>query len=249
MERVDQAASFQSGATPVSLVKPLPCVGQPFELLAMDLVGPLERTQRGHKYILTAMCLFSKYPEAFPLKRVDRESVTEALMEIISRHGLPGTVLTDQGSVFMSGVFKKVCHTLGISKIRTSPYHPQSDGAIEHWHSCLKGMIVKAQVCKRDWDTFLKYVLLAYQNTPHVVTGFSPFDLLHAGKVQGPLKMLRDSWFQKEWLPVNLCEWYTDAKTKLAEMSLIVTEREAKAKARMKDVYDRNAKANQVNLS
>ena len=70
---------------------------------------------------------------------------------------------------------------------------------------------MKAQVCKRDWDTFLKYVLLAYRDTLHIVTGFSPFDLLHAEKVQGPLKM-RDSWFQKECLPVNLCEWLTDAK-------------------------------------
>ena len=66
------------------------CVGQPFEFLATDLVGPLERTQRGHKYFLTAMCLFSKYPEALPLKT---ESVTEGLMEIISRHGFPATVL------------------------------------------------------------------------------------------------------------------------------------------------------------
>ena len=57
------------------------------------------------------MCLFFKYPEALPLKRVDMESVVEGLMEIISKHGLPGTVLKDQGSVFMSGVFKKICDT------------------------------------------------------------------------------------------------------------------------------------------
>ena len=81
--------------------------------------------------------------------------------------------------------FKRFVILLGISQIRTSRYHPQSDGSLECWHSCLKGMIVKAQVCKRDWDTFLKYVLLAYRDTPHVVTGFSPFDLLHAGKTPG----------------------------------------------------------------
>ena len=121
---------------PRAPLKPLPCIGQRFELLAMDLVGPLERTQRGRKYILTAMYLFSKYPAAPPLKRVDTESVVEGLVEILSRHGLPETVLTDQGSVFMSGV-KKICDTLGISQIRTSPYHPQSDGALEWWHACL----------------------------------------------------------------------------------------------------------------
>ena len=43
---------------PRAPLKPLPCIGQPIELLAMDLVGPIERTQRVHKYIMTAMCLF-----------------------------------------------------------------------------------------------------------------------------------------------------------------------------------------------
>ena len=80
---------------------------------------------------------------------------------------------------------------------------------------------------------YFKYILLAYRDTPHVVTVFSPFDLLHARKVQGPLEVLRNSWFQKEWLPVDLCEWLTEAKAKLAKMSLIVTEREAEAKALM----------------
>ena len=36
----------------------------------------------------------------------------------------------------MSGVFKTICDTLGISQIRTSLYHPQSDGALERWHAC-----------------------------------------------------------------------------------------------------------------
>ena len=45
----------------------------------------------------------------------------------------------------MPGVFKKICDTLGISQIRISPYHPQSDGALERWHACLKGTIVKAR--------------------------------------------------------------------------------------------------------
>ena len=49
--------------------------------MAMDIVGPLPTTPRGHKYLLTAMCLHTKYPEAITLKRVDTEAVVEALME------------------------------------------------------------------------------------------------------------------------------------------------------------------------
>ena len=47
---------------------PLPVISIPFSRMAFDLVGPLPRTKRGNKYILTCMCLGSKYPEAIPLK-------------------------------------------------------------------------------------------------------------------------------------------------------------------------------------
>ena len=68
------------------------------------------------------MDLFSKYPEAIPLKRIDNISVLEAMVEIFSRHGLPKVLLTDQGSVFTSRITSKIFE---VHKIRTSPYHPQ----------------------------------------------------------------------------------------------------------------------------
>ena len=94
-------------------LQPLPCVSEPFEKVAFDLVGPLPRTSSGYKYILTMICLFTKYPEAIPLKRVDNESVLEAMIEFFSRHCLPKTILTDQGSVFMSTVLGDVRCTQG----------------------------------------------------------------------------------------------------------------------------------------
>ena len=52
----------------------------PFSRLAFDVVGPLPRTKSGYKYILTCMCYASKYPEAIPLKKVDAQSVAEAMV-------------------------------------------------------------------------------------------------------------------------------------------------------------------------
>ena len=80
---------------------PLPCIGEPFRLVAMDIVGPIPRSSSGYKYLLTLMDLYSKYPEAIPLKRVNNEAVLEALLEVISRHGIPEAILTDQGTVFI----------------------------------------------------------------------------------------------------------------------------------------------------
>ena len=123
---------------------PLP-ITVPFSRLAFDMVGPLPRTRSGFKYVLTCMCYASKYLEAIPLKRVDAQSVAEGMVEVYSRTGLPTEILTDQGTVFMSTLRKQLCDVLEIKRIRTSPYHPESDGMLERWHASMKSMIKKTR--------------------------------------------------------------------------------------------------------
>ena len=67
-----------------------------------------------------------------PLKRVDAQSVAEAMLEVFA---LPREIL---GSVFMGRMMKEMCKMLGIKQIRTSPYHFQTDGCLERWHGSLK---------------------------------------------------------------------------------------------------------------
>ena len=93
----------------------------------------------------------------------------------------------------MSGLTKQLCETLEIEKVRTSPYHPQSDGALERWHACLKGMLKKSETNLKMWDKQLKYLLFAYRDSPYCVTGFSPFTLLYGREVKGPLSVLKSA--------------------------------------------------------
>ena len=222
-------------------LQPLPCVGEPFQKVAFDLVGPLPRTPSGNKYLLTAMCLYTKFPIAVPLKKVDNVSVLEAMMEIFSVYGIPDELLTDQGSVFTSKLTILMCKTFGITKLRTSPYHPQSDGALERWHACLKVMVKKSGGKLSEWDKQLKYVLFAYRDTPHCVTGFSPFSLMFGRDVRGPLHFLKNSWLEGEVDVCSVGDWLASVKAKMWEMSEIVSDREVKAKASMKSHYDRSA--------
>ena len=223
-------------------LQPLPCIGEPFRVVAMDIVGPLPRSSSGYQYLLTLMDLYTKYPEAVPLKRVTNEAVLEALLEVISRHGIPEMILTDQGSVFMSKLTKSVCNVLGIEQIRTSPYHPQSDGALERWHACLKGMMKKADVELKNWDKSLKYLLFAYRDTPHSVTGFSPFELLFGRDVKGPLSLIHSSWLDHDAEGIEASGWLKCLKEQMRLTSEVVSEREKLAKAKMKLAYDRHAK-------
>lgn len=113
--------------------------------MAFDLVGPLTRTKAGNKYLLTTICMGSRYPDALPLKRVDAVTVAEAMMELFSRTGLPAEMLTDQGSVFTSKLMNELCKLLDIKALKTSPYHPQTNGCLERWHGSLKAMLRKAK--------------------------------------------------------------------------------------------------------
>ena len=176
------------------------------------------------------------------MKRVDNESVLEAMVDIFSRHGFPKEMLTDQGSVFTSKITRQMCKNFEIHKIRTSPYHPQSDGALERWHACLKGMLNRSEVELKNWDKQLKFLLFAYRDTPHCVTGFSPFTLLFGRDVRGPLELLSNSWLEGEEDVANVFEWLDTVKARMVEMAEVVSDRERKSKQEMKRYYDRSAK-------
>ncbi len=84
---------------------------------------------------------------------------------------------------------------LGITAIKTSPYHPQTDGLVERFNQTLKNMLRKfVSDTGRDWDKWLPFLLFSYREVPQASTGFSPFELLYGWWVQGPLDLLRKSW-------------------------------------------------------
>ncbi len=108
-----------------------PVTTVPFESIAFDLVGPLPKARGGVKFILTYICLASRWPDAVPLRNVAAETVASGMSNIIFRTGIPLRILTDRGSVFMGKVVDKLCSILGVDQLHTSPYRPQSNGILE----------------------------------------------------------------------------------------------------------------------
>ena len=109
----------------------MPVVSEPFALLAMDIVGPLERTVSGNKYILVLVDYATRYPEAIPLRPIDDETIADEFIRVFTRTGIPQKLLTDQGSNFTSTLMKQVLESLNVTHLRTSPYHPQTDRVVE----------------------------------------------------------------------------------------------------------------------
>ena len=125
---------------PVPIV-PLPIMLEPFSRIAMDIVGPLPRSSRGHKYILVICDYATRYPEAVPLRTCDAEALAEELGKLFSRVGIPKEILTDQGMNFTSQLLAELYHLLNVHSIRTTPYHPQTDGLVGRFNQTLKAML------------------------------------------------------------------------------------------------------------
>ncbi|XP_051500808.1 uncharacterized protein LOC127409893 [Myxocyprinus asiaticus] len=182
-------------ATPKAPLRPLPLIKVPFGRIGMDLVGPLERSARGHRFVLVLVDYATRYPEAMPLRNISAHSVAEALFKIISRVGIPKEILTDQGTTFMSQTLRELYELLNIKSIRTSVYHPQTDGLVERFNKTLKNMICKfVHDDARNWDKWLNPLLFAVREVPQASTGFSPFDLLYGRHPRGVLDVLREAW-------------------------------------------------------
>lgn len=147
----------------------------PFHKIALDIVGPLPKTLNNNVVILTVRCLFTKFTFAIPLPNAEAETIANALInEIFLNFGFPKIILTDQGSNFMSKLFKNFCKLLNIKKINTTAFRPQSNGSVERFHRSLNEYL-KNFTTEKNWDVFLKYATFAYNSTKNNATKYSPF--------------------------------------------------------------------------
>ena len=121
----------------------MPWIEQPFRRIAMDVIRPLPRTQRGNRFILTICDYATRYPEAVAMPSVEATRIVKELVNLFSHVGVLDEILTDQGTGFMSSLLEEIYQLLHIKKIRTTPYHPQTDGVVEWFNGTLKSMLKK----------------------------------------------------------------------------------------------------------
>ena len=159
---------------------PIKC-SYPFELIGMDIVGPFKTSKNGNRYILTLIDYFTNWVEAAPIKTQNAEDVADALCNlIITRHGCPSKILTDQGTQFTSALIARLCKKFMIQKLQTSAYHLQTNGKVERFHRFLKNAL--SLITKPDqtnWDEMLDCCLFAHRITVNRTINETPFFLLY----------------------------------------------------------------------
>lgn len=181
----------QSGATPRAPMV-TSATSAPFERIAIDILGPLPKTERSNVYIMVVGDYFSKWTEAYPIPNQEAETLARVLMnEWVSRYGTPRSLHSDQGRSFESNLFQQLCRLLDISKTRTTPYHPQSDGMIERFNRTLLSMLVfYVDENQQNWDSLLPFVMMAYRSSVNATTGFTPHKVLFGREMVLPIDVM-----------------------------------------------------------
>ncbi len=217
-------------------------VKYPVVLLAI-LIGPLERSARGHRFALVLVDYATRYPEAVALRNISAKSVAEALFSMISRVGIPKEILTDQGTAFMSRTIRKLYELLGIKSVHTSVYHPQTDGLVERFNRTLKTMIrMFVHEDAKNWDKWLEPLLLAVREVPQASTGFSPFELLYGRQPHGVLDVLRETWEEGPMGSKNEIQHVLDLRTKVHTLGQLSMENLLQAQDKQSRLYNRGTR-------
>lgn len=151
-------------------------------VLSLDLVGPLPASKiHKHMWIITVVDLYTRYTFAKGCTRATANVITEFLeKEIFYKFDTPEIIITDNGTQFMSQLFKKFTDEHGIRHLFTPVYHPQAN-PVEATNKSIK-QLLRVEMLQRtdhtDWSSVLAKVVMHLNTTPRMPTGQSPHFLV-----------------------------------------------------------------------
>lgn len=222
-------------------LKLVPIITAIFTHINCDIVGPLPPSENQNKYMLTAMCLASRYPEAIPIPDSRSETVIDALMIVFSRMGFPKVIQTDLGACFMSNLTSTFLEKFGIKITHSSVHHPQTN-CIERWHRSVKRLLkVICLESGESWERSLPYALLALRTVTHESTGFSPAELVHGRNLRTPETLLFEKWTEQEEEQNPVTEYVFELINRLQRCQELAGEQMEEKRDKRKIWYDRNA--------
>ena len=129
---------------------------QPLELIHLDYLQ-IEPSKGNFENVLIVTYHFTRYAQAYPSK-TQTALVTDILFwnNFIMHYGFPTKLISDHGYKFESKLIVSLCQVAGVQKLRTSPYHPQTNEQCERFNSTLLNMLgTLTSEQKKDWKTYV----------------------------------------------------------------------------------------------
>ena len=158
---------------------------KPWDRVHVDFAGPFMGSM-----FLIIVDAHSKWPEVVPMNSTTSTQTITVLRQVFSAYGIPRQLVSDNGPQFTSVEFATFCQVNGIKHIRTSPYHPASNGLAERFVQSFKVAMKKAEKDGLPFSQRLATFLLSYRTTPHATTNVAPCVLFLGRSVRTRLDML-----------------------------------------------------------
>ena len=223
-------------------MQPIICT-EPMELIHIDYIG-MEVTVATDKKpivknVLVVIDHFTHYVQAFVTKNHTARTTARVLYNnYFSVFGFPQCLMSDQGTEFCGKVIVAMCSLLGVEKIRTTLYHPQTNGSAERVHQTLQRMIGKLDPeKKKKWPAHIGSIIIAYNSTRSFVTGYSPYYLMFGQRPQLPIDLLFPTR-RTQMLTRTIDEYVASLYDCLRDSLVITWDCAVKEAQRQKRLYD-----------
>lgn len=178
------------GKTPTKTqLQSWPVPAKPWERIHIDYAGPFKQSS-----YLIVVDAYSKWPEIFETKTTTSTKTIELLTSIFARFGTPIQIVSDNGTQFTSEQFQSFCNINGIEHIRTSPYHPMSNGQAERFVDTFKRSMKKLEG-EGNLREILHIFLKTYRSTPNknCPSNKTPAEALLGRKIRTTFDLLTPS--------------------------------------------------------
>ena len=224
------------------LMQPIICT-EPLELVHIDYVG-MEVTVATDKKpvvknVLVVVDHFRRYVQVFVTKNHTARTMARVLYNnYFSVFSFPQCLMLDQGTEFCGKVIAAICSLLGVEKTWTTPYHPQTNGSADRVHQTLQRMIGKLDPEKRKkWPAHIGSIIIAYNSTRSLVTGYSPYYLMFGRRPRLPIDLLFPTR-RTQMLTRTIDEYLANLYDRLRDSLAIARDCAVKEAQRQKQLYN-----------
>lgn len=216
---------------------------KPFDVIIIDTIGPLQKSDSSNVYAVTMIDELSKYLIVTPVESKDATTVAKAIFnDLILKFGIPKSIRTDCGTEYRNAIISELCSMLKIKHDFSTPHHHETLGTIERNHRNVNEYL-RAYLNDNNWDILLHYFTFCYNTSPHGTFEYkyTPFEIIFGRKCN-----------ISEVLSENIEPIYNvDDFVKISKYNLQIAQSAArklidKMKIRNKEFYDK--KANPINV-
>ena len=210
----------------------------PLQFIQADLFKTCT-SYNGLEYICVLEDRYTKHCRLFALKDTKAKGVASCIETYVTQLGCPDVWGTDGGPEFYNALIIAMCHVFNIRKEFSLAYRPQSNGQTER-----KNRTLKAELAKRihqfgkNWPSYLKWIELAYNTTPHPSHGFTPFMLMFGREARLPIQTSLPKIDTQGW-QTTMKAYLTDLLDRMAKYQQQARINKAKYQLKMINQHDK----------